>query len=275
MNSLELNKVFAAVLTAGITFMVAGQVGKILVHGEKPHESAILIGDPSGGAPAGGAPAAPAGPEPISGLLASADVEAGQQIAARNCGACHSFNQGGKAGIGPNLYGIVGAPHGHAEGFNYSAAIKGKAGPWNYDELNAWLYKPATYAPGTRMAYAGLANTQQRANVVAYLRSLSPNPAPLPPAGQPAAGRGPRRPDGHGRRALPRRRARPPPLRNWRRSARCSPPPMSRTAPPWPAAPAASATPSPRAAATASAPTSMTWSASRMATWTTSTTPRR
>ncbi|MDN3567601.1 cytochrome c family protein [Paeniroseomonas aquatica] len=196
MNSLELNKVFAAVLTAGITFMVAGQVGKILVHGEKPHESAILIGDPSGGAPAGSGPAAPAGPEPISGLLASADVEAGQQIAARNCGACHSFNQGGKAGIGPNLYGIVGAPHGHAEGFNYSAAIKGKAGPWNYDELNAWLYKPATYAPGTRMAYAGLANTQQRANVVAYLRSLSPNPAPLPPAGQPAAAATPAAPMG-------------------------------------------------------------------------------
>lgn len=188
MNSLELNKVFAAVLTAGITFMVAGQVGKLLVHGEKPHESAILIGDPSGGAPAGGAPAAPAGPEPIAGLLASADAEAGQQIAARNCGACHSFTQGGRNGIGPNLYGIVGAPHGHAEGFNYSAAIKGKEGPWNYDELNHWLYKPAAYAPGTRMAYAGLANTQQRANLIAYLRSLSPNPAPLPPAGQAAAG---------------------------------------------------------------------------------------
>ena len=180
MNSLELNKVFAAVLTAGITFMVAGQVGKILVHGEKPNESAIRIGDPIGGAPSAAPAAAAAGPEPITVLLASADAEAGQQVAARNCGACHSFNQGGRTGIGPNLYGIVGAPHGHVEGFNYSAVLKGKQGPWNYDELNAWLYKPATYAPGTRMSYAGLVNTQQRANLIAYLRTLSPNPKPLP-----------------------------------------------------------------------------------------------
>ncbi len=186
MNSLELNKAFAAVLTAGITFMLAGQVGKLLVHGEAPHESAIRIGDPTGGAPSA-APAAGPQMEPISGLLASADVAAGQQIAQRNCGACHSFDQGGRNGIGPNLYNIVGAPHGHVDGFNYSAALKGKQGPWDYEELNHWLYKPASYAPGTRMAFAGLSNTQQRANVVAYLRSLSQNPKPLPPAGQAAA----------------------------------------------------------------------------------------
>ncbi len=186
MNSLELNKAFAAVLTAGITFMLAGEVGKLLVHGEAPQESAIRIGDPTGGAPAAAPTAAPQA-EPISGLLASADVAAGQQIAQRNCGACHSFDQGGRNGIGPNLYNIVGAPHGHIEGFNYSAALKGKQAPWNYEELNQWLYKPSAYAPGTRMAYAGLSNTQQRANLVAYLRTLSPSPKPLPPAGEAAA----------------------------------------------------------------------------------------
>jgi cytochrome c len=189
MNSLELNKVAAAVLTAGITFMVAGQVGKLLVHGEKPHESAIQIGEPIGGAPTG-APAAPT-LEPISGLLANADPEAGRTIAQRVCASCHTFEQGGRNGIGPNLYGTIGAPHGHAEGFNYSAAIKGKEGPWNYEELNAWLHKPSAYAPGTRMAFAGLSNTKQRADVIAYLRTLSPNPPPLPPAGQPAAAAAP------------------------------------------------------------------------------------
>ena len=65
--------------------------------------------------------------------------------------------------------------------------LKSKQGPWNYDELNEWLYKPSAYAPGTRMGYAGLANTQQRADVIAYLRSISPNAPPLPPAGQAAA----------------------------------------------------------------------------------------
>ncbi|WP_309139463.1 cytochrome c family protein [Siccirubricoccus sp. G192] len=103
----------------------------------------------------------------------------GEALAKRLCASCHSFNQGGRTGVGPNLYGIVGAPHGHVEGFNYSAAIKGKQGPWNYEELNEWLHKPSTYAPGTRMAFAGISNTQQRADVIAYLKSISPN-APAP-----------------------------------------------------------------------------------------------
>jgi cytochrome c len=179
MNSLELNKACAAVLTAGIVFMLAGQLGKVLVDGEKPHESAIRIGDVGASAPAA-APAAPAAPEPISGLLANANVENGKTIAQRQCSSCHTFNEGGRNGIGPNLYGIVGAPHGHAEGFNYSAALKSKPGPWTYEELNAWLFKPSAYAPGTRMSYAGLPNTQQRADLIAYLRTLSPNPQPLP-----------------------------------------------------------------------------------------------
>lgn len=182
MQSLELNKAFAALLTAGITFMVAGQLGKVLVHGERPHEAAIKLGEDAGGAAAPAA--APTGPtvEPIAGLLANADVAAGQSIAQKQCASCHTFNEGGKSGVGPNLYGVVGAPHGHLEGFNYSAALKGKEGPWNYDELNHWLAKPSAYAPGTRMAFAGLTNTKQRADVVAFLRSISPKAPPLPAA---------------------------------------------------------------------------------------------
>jgi len=98
------------------------------------------------------------------------------------CIACHSFNEGGKAGVGPNLYGVVGAPHGHMAGYAYSAALKGKEGPWTYDEMNQWLKKPSAYAPGTKMSFAGLSDAKARANVIAYLRSLSPNPEPLPQA---------------------------------------------------------------------------------------------
>jgi len=181
MANMEVNKAFAAALTAGVAFMVTGLVGQGLVHVERPHESAIQIGEPATSqatqAPAAEAPK----PEPIVPLLASANVQNGQTLAQRLCASCHSFNQGGKNGVGPNLYGVVGAPHGHAEGFNYSAAIKGKQGPWNYEELNEWLLKPSAYAPGTRMAFAGIGNTQQRADVIAYLKSISPN-APEPKA---------------------------------------------------------------------------------------------
>jgi len=172
MASLEMNKVVSAVLVAGITFMGAGELGRALLRPERPHQSAIAIG----AAPAAAPVAAAAAPsiEPIGPLLASANPQAGQALAVKLCAACHSFNEGGKNGVGPNLHGIIGAPHGHAEGFNYSAALKGKAGPWTPEEMNAWLLKPATYAPGTRMAFAGISAAPQRADVIAYLRSISP-----------------------------------------------------------------------------------------------------
>ena len=76
-------------------------------------------------------------------LLASADAKAGEDDTRKlGCVACHTFNEGGKAGLGPNLYGVVGAPHGHMEGFNYSTALKSKSGPWTFDELYEWLKKP-------------------------------------------------------------------------------------------------------------------------------------
>ena len=178
MQSLEFNKAFAALLTAGLTLGLAGQFGKFLVHGERPHETAIAIADASPSA----APAAAAALEPVSGLLANANVDNGKTLVARQCAACHSVNEGGKNGVGPNLYGVLGATHGHAAGFNYSDALKGKKGAWNYEELNAWLAKPATYAPGTRMAFAGLPSVQQRADIIAYLRTLAASPMALPTA---------------------------------------------------------------------------------------------
>ncbi len=181
MANMEVNKAFAAVLTAGIAFMVTGLVGRGLVHVERPHESAIQIGEVATSqatqAPAAEAPKL----EPITPLLASASVQNGQTLAQRLCASCHSFNEGGKNGVGPNLHGVIGSPHGHADGFSYSAALKGKGEPWGYENMNAWLLKPNAYAAGTRMAFAGIGSTQQRADVIAYLKSISPKaPEPQP-----------------------------------------------------------------------------------------------
>jgi cytochrome c len=178
MDSMEVNKIFAALLTAGLVFGLSGVIGRQIVKPERPHHSAIQIGEPAAAAPTA-APAAPAALQPIVPLLASANAQNGEQIARRLCAACHTFNEGGRNGVGPNLHGVIGAPHGHAAGFNYSAALKGKQGPWTYEELNAWLHSPREYAPGNRMAFAGISNTQQRADVIAFLKSISPN-APAP-----------------------------------------------------------------------------------------------
>ena len=186
MESLETNKAFAAVLLAGMAFVGAGLIANAMVHPHALHEAAIRIDIPE----AAGAPGAPTGPEPpLADLLAQADVGRGEaQVKSQGCVACHSFNQGGKAGVGPNLYNTLGSPHGHMEGYAYSAALKGKAGPWTLDEMSDWLKKPSAYAPGTKMSYAGLADPKKRADIILYLHSLSASPAPLPAASAPAVG---------------------------------------------------------------------------------------
>jgi cytochrome c len=180
MNTMELNKIVAAILTAGILFMVTGIIGDALVHPKRLEQSVLRIDT---GAPPAAAPAAPAAPviEPIAPLLAAANPDNGAAIARRACAACHTFDQGGRQGVGPNLWGIVGRDHAAVEGFNYSQAIAGMRGtPWSYEELNKFIANPRAYAPGTRMAYNGLPNTQQRADLIAWLRTLDASPKPLP-----------------------------------------------------------------------------------------------
>ena len=177
MDNLEFNKAAAAVLTAGIVFMVSGVIASMVVKPQVLHQTVLKI-EMAGAGAAAGAKAEPLAP--IAPLLASADAAAGEGVAKKQCASCHSFNDGGKNGVGPNIYGVIGRKHAGTAGFNYSDAVKGKPGPWSYEEMNAWLKNPKAYAPGTRMAYAGLSNDKQRADLILYLRSLAASPAALP-----------------------------------------------------------------------------------------------
>jgi len=181
---MEVNKLLAAVLVAGIAYSLSGLIADALVSPEELKTPAIKIE----GVPAApeAAPAQPAGPPPIAPLLAQASPEKGKELAAKICGVCHTFGEGEPAKVGPNLYGILGAPRAHMAGFNYSEGLKKLGGTWDYDSLNQWLYDPHSLVPDTRMAFAGLKNDKDRADIIAYLRTLSSNPEPLPKV-EPAA----------------------------------------------------------------------------------------
>jgi cytochrome c len=115
----------------------------------------------------------------IMALIAAADPAHGQTVA-KKCLTCHSFEQGGPAKVGPNLWNVVGGPHAHMEGFKYSEAMKSSGGTWDYAALDQYLLNPKAYIPGNRMTFPGIKKAEDRAAVIAYLRTLSDNPVPLP-----------------------------------------------------------------------------------------------
>ena len=173
------NKIFMAILMATLIAMFAGFFSKKLLHPTYPAERAYKVEVPETATADAGAPAAPAEPDPVMPLLAAADPAAGQKLV-RACAACHTFEQGGANKVGPNLWNIVNNKHAHAEGFAYSDAMKSQEGPWDYEHLNKFLANPKATIPGTKMNFAGMKKVEDRANLIAYLRTLSDSPAPLP-----------------------------------------------------------------------------------------------
>ena len=181
MDSFELNKILGAVLATCLVLLVTSFAAQAIfapVMPEKPgFEIAVKEESHGGAAKEAAAPA-----EPIEKLLQTASVEKGT-AAAKKCAACHTFEKGGPNRVGPNLYNVLNEPKGQGRGgFNFSAAMKAKGGTWTYEDLNAFLTNPKAFIPGTAMGFAGITKDSERADVIAYLRSLSESPAPLPTA---------------------------------------------------------------------------------------------
>ncbi|WP_454914808.1 c-type cytochrome [Xanthobacter sediminis] len=177
MTFFELNKIAGAVLGT-LAFVVGlGIVSQILFAPEAPAKPGFDIVVQEGGS----AGAAKVAEPPIEELFATASVEKGATVA-KKCGACHNFAEGAGAKVGPDLYGVVGRDVASVEGFAYSAALKAKGGKWTPEGLSTFLTNPKAAVPGTAMGFAGLPKGVDRANVIAYLNSLSHNPQPLPTA---------------------------------------------------------------------------------------------
>ncbi|KRQ93449.1 c-type cytochrome [Bradyrhizobium valentinum] len=181
MDSFELNKILGAILGTCLVLLVTSFAAQAIFAPVKPEKPGFEIAVKED-TKAGGAKEAAAPSEPIEKLLQTASVEKGT-AAAKKCAACHTFEKGGPNRVGPNLFGVLNEPKGQGRGgFNFSAALKGKGGTWTYEDLNKFLANPKAFVPGTAMGFAGISKDSERADVIAYLRSLSDSPAPLPTA---------------------------------------------------------------------------------------------
>lgn len=203
MGELGLNKIFGALLATALGVFALQTLSSIVFshgsdgghHGEEHAEAASMSDKMCEKfaycvevADAGGAGGEEEEMFDLGLLLANADVARGERTFKGKCTTCHTIEQGGSNGTGPNLYNTVGAEKAHHDGFAYSAALSGMEGEWTYEALNEWLYNPAGYARGTTMSFAGLRRDDDRINVIAYLASYTDNapafPDPLPAAGE-------------------------------------------------------------------------------------------
>jgi cytochrome c len=185
MDSFEVNKILGAILGTCLAMLAINIAAGAIFAPEKPAKPGYEVGAPE--QPPSGKPAEQEKQQPIEQLLANADVKRGEN-AAKKCQACHTFNKGGRNLVGPNLWGVISRPRASEAGFNYSAAMKGKGGNWTIDDLNQFITNPRGFIPGTSMSFAGIPRGTERADVIAYLNSLSDNPAPLPKAAEAAGG---------------------------------------------------------------------------------------
>jgi cytochrome c len=196
MSDLRFNSIAGAVLASVLGVMGVGVAADQLVHPNYPETAGFLpeVTLESGG----GGPATPAGPPDFGRLFADQAqltelIGRGERVMAQ-CRSCHTFDAGGANGIGPNLHDVFGRAVASHGGFEYSEGMEAHGGAWDYLALNDFLRAPASTVRGTKMAFAGLRNDQERVAMIAYLRSISPNnvalPAPLPEAA-PAEGEPP------------------------------------------------------------------------------------
>ena len=167
------NTVAGCVLASALFAMVVGKVSNAVVHPHKLEKPALAVTDE---APAGAAAPAAAELAPIEPKLAGASVENGKALFQKHCFTCHTIDKGGANKVGPNQWDIVGRKKASHDGFSYSSAMQAKGGDWTYEDINHMIFKPQAFVRGTKMAFVGLPKEQDRADVIAYLRTMSDSP---------------------------------------------------------------------------------------------------
>lgn len=184
---MNLNMYAGAFLGTVFVVMTVGIASDSIFYSPAPEAPgfAIAVLDDPGGAE----PVEDEGLQPITPLLASADIEAGAGVF-RKCQACHVVEPGGANRTGPNLWNIVNLPAASHSDFRYSTAMEEYAAEgkiWDFEALNRFLAAPDEYIDGTSMGFAGLNRENERRDIIAWLAQQADTPFPLPTPEEAAA----------------------------------------------------------------------------------------
>jgi cytochrome c len=179
MDAFEVNKTAGAVLSALLVIFASKTLLEIAYREHKPEKAGWALPIVEDSPASQKAAAAPFDAKDVVALLSKANPDNGQD-GFKKCLSCHTPQKGGANGTGPNLWGIVGRKPGSHAGFPYSDAMKNKGGEWSWDTLAAYLHDPKAALPGNKMAFPGIRDNAELADVLSYLRKLSDSPAALP-----------------------------------------------------------------------------------------------
>ena len=175
MNSFEINKIITAILLTILVVFGIGKISDIIFDKDIKDIVAYKVDAPEGLEVKASAESS----VDISALLAMGDIAHGEKQF-KKCKACHSIKQGGGNKIGPKLWNVMFRPVGAITDYKYSKALSSYGKEWNWEEMNGFLIKPATWIKGNKMGFAGLKSEKDRASVILYLNQNSENPKPLP-----------------------------------------------------------------------------------------------
>jgi len=175
MNSFEINKIITAILVTILVVFGIGKISNIIFDKDDKEIVAYKVEAPEGLAVQTSAESS----IDISALLAMGDITHGEKQF-KKCKACHSIKQGGGNKIGPKLWNVMFRPVGAITDYKYSKSLSSYGKEWNWEEMNGFLIKPATWIKGNKMGFAGLKSEKDRASVILYLNQNSDNPKPLP-----------------------------------------------------------------------------------------------
>ena len=178
MDSFELNKISAAVIIGILLYLAVDMAAESIYHVEELEKSAYVVEGLDTDTAEVVEVVVVEGPS-LSELMATASADRGARVF-RRCQACHNDASGAPNKVGPNLWGIMGHDRGAAEGFGYSSAFQAAGGTWSFENMDEYLASPAKAIPGNKMSFAGLRKEGERADIMAYMNSMSDAPISLP-----------------------------------------------------------------------------------------------